>query len=769
MRRSRISKTVLGLFVAAAVGLGVALYVTPSPVTDARSWPVSPALLDAEGSLFHVRLSSREEYCLPVPLERMGPWLPLVAVQVEDKRFFSHPGVDVLALGRAIFQNLAAGRVVSGASTISSQVVRLTYPRERSMGTKVSEFLQALKLDWELDKEEILELYLNRAPFGGPVRGVEAAARSYFGKRAEELSLAEAALLIGMLRGPSVYRPDRHPERTLERRNAILHRLAESGAIDASRLELALLEPIPPGRSAIPGQHRHFADLVLRDLPLGYWEKGGAPVATTLDPGVQRLLEMALDGALNPMPERVTGAGAVLDNATGALLAYVGNRRFYLDGGTNWVDCAASQRSPGSALKPFIYLQAMESGKLIPASLLADTPLSFAGLAPRNYDRRYRGMVDAGYALANSLNAPAVRVLRMAGGESSLQFLRLAGFTHLRRSAAYYGDALVLGGCEVTLWQLLEGYATLATLGVYRPVTPLAEKAEARRQGAGPGSGSQERPLGEKRLFSAAGSYLIAESLRDTGRMSPILSMALQEKKRHIAFKTGTSFGMRDAWAAAYTPQYTTVVWLGDPAGFPHPMLSGLPIAAPAALRIVRDMPPGPGQRPWYDPPEGLERFSACSLSGMPATPACPSATMQWRISGVSRTGPCTVHVLRNGESLAILPPELENYTGNAQASFAPKGKVDIIVPSPGARYFITPMAPDQRISLKAEGTSGKVYWFVDQEFLGEQEKHGSLLWTVSPGTHTVSLVDEAGATAVARFEVVDILAGRPPTLQFSP
>jgi penicillin-binding protein 1C len=234
--------------------------VIPSPVQDALVWPVSPALTDKDGRLFHVRLSSRGEYCLPVPLERMGKWLPLVAVEVEDRRFYSHPGLDPLALGRAVWQNMKNLRVVSGASTISSQTVRLTYPGERNLGSKAREFIQAMKLELGLDKKRILELYLNRAPFGGPVRGVEAAARTYFGKRAEELSLAEAALLIGMLRGPSVYRPDRSPEKTLHRRNEILRRLLRRSVMPQDMLEAALLEPLPPGRRDIPGEARHYAD-----------------------------------------------------------------------------------------------------------------------------------------------------------------------------------------------------------------------------------------------------------------------------------------------------------------------------------------------------------------------------------------------------------------------------------------------------------------------------------------------------------------------------
>lgn len=748
--RSRAGRVFFALALAAFSTFAALWFFVPSPLADAVAWPVSPALTDKNGQLFHVRLSSRDEYCLPVPLERMGKWLPLVAIEVEDRRFYSHPGLDPLALARAIVQNVKSGSVVSGASTITSQTVRLTYPRRRTMGSKTLEFVQALKLERGLSKEQILELYLNRAPFGGPVRGVEAAARSYFGKRAEELSLAEAALLIGMLRGPSVYRPDRYPGKTLERRNVILQRLRDRAVVPASTLELALLEPLPPGRNAIPGEARHFADFVFRSLPAEYWELGKPPLKTTFDPYMQRLLELGLTEALTPFPAQITAAGGIVDNESGALLAYVGNHRFDLAARRNWVDCGAALRSPGSVLKPFVYLQAIEQGRLIPASLLADTPLSFGGDAPRNYDRTYRGPVAASAALADSLNAPAVRVLRLAGGESTLQFMRRSGLSGLTRSAVYYGDSLALGGCEVTLVQVLGAFSTLANLGLQRPITALADRAA-------PG-----KRLGEERIFSAAGGYLIAESLRDTSRLPPLLRQALAEQGRHIAFKTGTSYGLRDAWTAAYTPRHTVAVWLGDPEGLPHPGLAGLAAAAPAAVHILRDIPAQPGGDSWYSPPQELERFTACALSGMPATPSCPSRLQQWRIKDVTATHPCTLHTLRDGVVHTTLPPELETFIQRKHTSFARRERIEITAPLPRAKYFLTPEAAEQKIALTSEGTRGTVYWFLNQEFFGVQPKGESLLLPLRPGKYTLSLVDEEGRTASASFSVIDIMEKKP-------
>ncbi|MDR1776300.1 MAG: penicillin-binding protein 1C [Desulfovibrio sp.] len=719
----------------------------PSPAGDAGVWPVSPALADKNGRVFHVRLSSAGEFCLPVKLERMGKWLPLVAVEVEDRRFYSHPGVDALALLRAVWQNITNGRVISGASTISSQTIRLLWPGERSLAGKAREFALALKLELALTKREILETYLNRAPFGGTVRGVEAAARSYFGKRAEELSLAEAALLIGMLRGPSLYRPDKNPEKTLRRRNDILNRLRRRNVIPASELELALLEPLPPGRGNIPRQAWHYADLAFRSLPADYWSTARAPVRTAFDPVLQGILELRLDEALLAFPEQVTAAGGVVDNQSGALAAYVGNARFSPGVGRQWVDCGASLRSPGSLLKPFVYLLAYEQGKLVPASLLADTPLAFSGDAPRNYDRLYRGPVTAGQALAASLNAPAVRVLRLVGGEAGRQFMRRCGLSGINRSAAYYGDSLTLGGCETTLLQILDSYSTLARLGLRRQLTTLAEKAG-------------QRP-GEERVATQAGAWLIAESLRDTLRLPPAQSQSIMESGRPIAFKTGTSYGFRDAWTAAYTPRHTAAVWLGDPAGLPHSGLVGLIAAAPAALAVLRDIPPAPGEKPWYDPPSDMESFMACTLSGMPAAPGCPQTAWKQRIRGVTPAAPCSLHTLRDGELRTILPAELETYVHRKNIAFARRPRLEITAPL-AARYFISPEAPVQNVALTVEGARGTVYWFLNERFFGAQAVGQSLLLPLRPGKYVLSMVDEEGRSARTVFHVADIMERRP-------
>lgn len=802
-------------------GLLSFIYLLPAQRPVVEDFAVSPTFYDRNGILFHVRMSSSEEWLLPVPLEEAGKWLPLVAVAVEDSRFYTHPGVDPLALLRACWQNFKNRRIVSGASTITSQVIRLSVPRERSLGTKLIEFFQALRLEHELSKRELLELYLNRSPFGGPLRGVEAASRQYFGKSASELSLSEAAMLIGLLRGPTYYRPDRNPELLRERRDQILDLMLAKNLADAKDLELAKAEDIPPPRRSMPSQARHYADLVLSALPRDSfnWHNNKNGLVCSLDLQRQQLLEAGLRLNLMNFSGEVTAAAAVMDNQSGEVLAYVGNARYVHGENKSWVDCAQAPRSPGSVLKPFIYLAAFERGLFTPASLVADSPLALSGRAPRNFDEKYRGPVSIHFALAESLNAPAVRVLRKVGYQESLTALRRVGFDLLSRNSDYYGDSLSIGGCEVTLYQVLRAYSTLARLGL--EAKPRLLRVEARRDGPGksgrpgksgepgkPGEPGELNELGElgepggvaAQIFSEPASWLVAESLKDTSRLSPVIRLLNQENPRPAAFKTGTSFGLRDAWAAAYNPKYTMVVWFGDASGRPDPKLVGLRAAAPVALAFLRELSanyevgpemagpeaagvkgpevgrqapggqsstagnsapvagePYPRLGRWYARPRGVERYEACGVSGQPAGPDCPNTRLAWRIAKVSRTIPCALHSGRDGEVELTWPAELADFAARRTEKTARAAVIQITSPLPESKIFMTNDQRVQKIPLRCEGASGKIFWFVDQEFYAAQEPGENILWRISPGRHVIALMDESGRSARVEFRVAPI------------
>jgi penicillin-binding protein 1C len=734
------------------------------PKADPSSFPVSPRVSYSDGEIFYAGLNSEDEWLLPEELGDMGSWLPRVAVGIEDKRFYRHPGVDPIALIRAFFQNITSGRTVSGASTITAQLSRLSEPRERTLASKFLEFIKAIKIEREYSKDEILELYLNRAPFGGNIRGVGAASRYYFTKRPGDLSLGEASLLVAVLRGPAVYRPDRHPDRAKLRRDFILGLLLKNKVISPAEYEAAILEPIPLKTYPFPRENPSLSRRLIKGEDPGFFSYGkgsgagkgeskakGDPrvIISAINPSLQSELEYRLRLALRDFPREITGAGALLDNSSGDVIAYVGNaRKSY---GTHpYLDCAIAKRSPGSALKPFVYLSAFSDKIISPATLLGDTPLALSGLAPRNFDLLYRGPVSAKAALSDSLNVPAVRVLRKAGQERVGNLLRELGFSSIS-PVRDYGDSLVLGGTEVTLMELLRAYAILARGGLdIRPVFT--------RKGGG------ESPMGEglsspfldlkdnkapKRFFSEAAAFLTNNSLIDDGRL-PEGYGGLS-----LPFKTGTSHGHRDGWIIMYSPEFTLVLWLGDPTGKGRENLSGLSALGPAAAAIFSSLKSIKGwdPSPFMVPPEGVSSYMACPVSGEPVGPDCPPAIKAYRLDKGAVTRPCSLHSREGGRVVIRWPKELRSFMAilnqnNSLKKYLP----ELVSPREGAVYASS-LGKDPSIPLKAEGAEGDLHWYLDGEYLDVPQGSQPFV-TLPPGEHRVSLMDGRSMTASARFRV---------------
>ena len=690
--------------------------VSPPPVEEVLSAPPSPYVSDRDGVPLWVGLNEGDQVCLPVSLDLMGKWLPLVLVEVEDRRFWSHRGVDWLGIVRATAQNIKSGRIVSGGSTLTSQLVRMGSPRDRTLGAKVREFLQAVALERSCDKPSLLQAYLNKAPFGGNLQGAAAGALGWWGKRPSDLSLSESALLVAMLKGPTRYRPDIYPERARARRDTILRVLESRGVITPSQLRLSLAEPIPSSM-AMPRENFLFVSQVLSRHP-----RGGR---STLDRAIQNRLERRVSMALKDMPRDVTASAVVVENSTGAIRGYVGNGRFGEPTPWGWVDCGVALRSPGSALKPFVFAMAMDDGLLSPSSLMADTPLSMAGRAPRNFDLRYRGPVSMALALAQSLNVPAVRALRMVGVDRFLYRLRSLGFQGLREDGAHYGDSLILGGCEVSPLEMAQAYLTMASW-INRPIAFL----------------EQERPEGSKSPFSPESSYLTGAILTDRSRLSQETRRFLGEKAV-MAFKTGTSYGLRDAWAVGWNRNWTVVVWMGDPVGTSHPELVGLSAAVPVLVDVMAYLG---GTMP--SAPEGVAQRTVCSLSGLPPNSACPHRTEAWFIQGVSPSASCSVHRWQGGQVVTVLPPELEGVGGETLPPFR------ITSPLKGATYIVPPWGEVPRIPLTVEGARDRVWWYVGGNFIGESAPSKPLFWTLSPGKHRIGALDNSARSHWVEIEV---------------
>jgi len=658
---------------------------------------MSTVYTDRTGVPLRVDLGVDDQWQIAVPLARMSPWLIQGAVAEEDKRFWQHHGVDWLAAARAAGSNLGAGHIVSGASTLTMQLARLACPERRGWRAKGLQVLRAWDLESRHPKEWVLEQYLNQAPFGGNLVGVEAASRAYFGKPAARLELAEAALLIGLPQRPAAYRPDRHPERALERRRSVLGQFVAAGLISAARaqhvdaLPLGVL-PWHPGepRPGLPRREPLFCAAVGKACT-----QSGGTLVTTLDRRWQDIALTALKAHVARLPEVGDGAAVVIENATGAVRAMVGT----LDPdtpGSGWVDAARRPRSPGSALKPFIAAAALDAGVALPETRLCDGPLSYGGYRPGNFDGQYYGSVTLREALSRSLNTPAIRLLETVGPETVHGLMLRCGLDSLsRRPATVLYLSLALGSGEVTLLELTGAYASLARGG--RVVAPrFCEPAPA----------CEGRPA-----ISPGAATLVLDMLATLPLPgAPDLP---------VAWKTGTSNGNRDAWCLAVNRDLTIGVWLGNKSGRPAASLVGASAAAPVVADILRRI--GAGTRPSPLPaPAGTESVQVCTVSGLPAGFACPSVQPGLRIAGVpART--CPACARRAGPATAA-----------GAGPQPPAEPPQILLPRPGD-YLAEGGLLRLTLSSARQET---LWWYVNGQFVGEFASRDAV--ELARGTYSV-------------------------------
>ncbi|MCX5689946.1 MAG: penicillin-binding protein 1C [Planctomycetota bacterium] len=520
---------------AAVVACTIAWHASPFPMQQLTNLPESVVITDASGQEMLKVVGRDEQWREPVLLDAAGPWMIAATLAAEDQRYWSHSGLDPVAVARACWQNLTNGRVVSGASTISMQVARMCEPRERTLWAKFVQAGRALQLEQVLDKRTILERYLNMAPYGGNYRGIQAAARHWFAKRACDLTLAEAALMAGLPKSPERLRPDRYLERAVARRNWVLGRMVECGAItqmqcDAAAAETVRLAPDSPRRE-IP----HAAWLALCERA-----QGGT---TTIEPAVQQQLERAIERQMRSMPEGTQLAGVVIDIDRACVVAMVGasDPGDMAQGAVNGV---LARRSPGSALKPFIYAAAFEAGRLNPQALVEDRPINRAGWTPENFGHGYAGTVTVAEALQRSLNVPAILVTEGVGTQVATDLLRRCGVSLPQNAAQRAGLGLAVGTVEVSLLDLTNAYATLGRGGLYAPVS-LFERSVVVRD----------------RALSAQVAGAISEVLSCRRRVPSGLQGT--EQIPWFCWKTGTSSGRRDALAIGHNGRYAVGIWAG--------------------------------------------------------------------------------------------------------------------------------------------------------------------------------------------------------------
>ena len=611
----------------------------------------------------------------------------------EDRWFYYHYGINPVSIATAFYDNLKAGEVVRGGSTITMQLARLMEPKARTVPNKLIEMFRALQLEHTYSKSEILTSYFNMLPYGGNIVGIAAASRFYFNKPQHALSLGEAALLAAIPNAPERLRPDRFPENARKAREKVLNRLLARRQISEQQWQEAIQEPIPHKRYPLPFKAPHLSRLLVKHAK----STRDGRIYTTIDAKVQetavRILREYLDAERKPnlrgSHSTSTGAIIVMDTQSRHVLAMVGSHDFFDRSALGQINGTLAPRSPGSALKPFVYALAMEEGLITPETLLFDVPVTYAGYEPVNYDGKYNGYVTARQALARSLNVPAVNLnarltnrtpnsppiqdsKARVGGSTLHAFLKRAGISTLA-PAQKYGLSMVLGGCEVNLLELTTLYAGLANMGEFGPYQLMLSRNSHQKNGNQPSvsvsrqsqNGSERsRPLNRKpkteserskrpenhfsqRLLRKETCFIITEMLTNsqlptnTVRNPEAFERTMNLPK--IAWKTGTSYGHRDAWCIGYSPKLTIGVWLGNFNGQGVPMLSGTDAATPILFALFTALT-GQDMHGWFTEPEQLKTRQVCALSGAPVSSHCPVHKEDVYIPGISSVAVCTIH-----------------------------------------------------------------------------------------------------------------------------
>jgi len=715
----------------------------------------------------------------PVSVDEVSPLYLQALLTYEDRWFYRHPGVNPLSLGRAAWQNLTGGRVLSGGSTLSMQVARLLDPHARTLPGKLRQLWRTLQLEWHLSKREILEIYLNRAPFGGTLQGVAAASWAYLGKSPQQLTPAEAALLAVLPQAPSRLRPDRHPQRASAARDKVLQRLGEYAVWPPQQIREALEEPL----LLAPRQEPALAPLLARRL-----NRADSPplIRTTLDAALQRRLEDLLNGWRARLPERTSAAILVVEAQNMAVRAYLGSVDINDERRFGHVDMISALRSPGSTLKPFLYGMAMDDGLIHSESLLQDVPRRYGDYRPGNFSMGFSGPVAASSALSLSLNLPAVQLLEAYGPKRFAAQLRAGGIPVSLPTLAEPNLSLILGGGGSRLEDLVSGYSAFARDGM---------SANLRLQ--------PDAPLVERRMLSPGAAWIVRRILGGQARPDRDPHADLVQRPQ-LAWKTGTSYGFRDAWSIGVGPRYLIGVWIGRPDGTPVPGQFGLASAAPLMLQVHDVLSNRDSQRGIVTPvpavPASVGVAAICWPLGQPLARSdgnCRRQRFAWTLEGttpptlLAQDQPLGVGLLERvwvneqgrrvdascpgaqGRDVALWPAPLEPWLPRAERREARLPALDPDCP-PQVPATAPPLSivgvreGDQlrrpatsrevlQVDVSALGGGGQRWWFLNGAPLGETAGQQALKARLEDsGQYELSVLDASGQTARLTFRVSD-------------
>ncbi len=754
------------------------------------TYPTSYVIDDDQGQLLGASIASDGQWRFPydtaVPIK-----FKHCILAFEDKRFEHHPGVDIIALGRAIKQNIGGRHVVSGGSTLTMQVIRLSTKDKRTYWHKFTEIFKALRLELKYSKKEILAMYASNAPFGSNVVGLDAASWRYFGRSPDKLSWGEMAAMAVLPNSPSLVHPGRNRQLLLKKRNLLLDKLNEQGTIDASTASLAKLEPIPDQPVTLPQLAPHLLQRFKAD------HVNNPDSLTRIKTTIHTPLQKRVNEILERNHEVLKGndinniAAVVIDVETGATLAYAGNISHPEDSTMQSdVDVVNAPRSPGSTLKPFLYASMLHDGLLLPNSLVPDVPTQILSFHPKNFDLVYDGAVPASRALSRSLNVPAVKMLQQYKFERFYDLLHQVGMTTLNKPADHYGLSLILGGGENTLWELAGAYADMARVlnhynGAYKgkyDTSDYHNPVYSYQQ-------AKEHHLEKNGLFDAASIYFTFHAMEEV--MRPGEEMLWQQfgSTQRIAWKTGTSFGFRDGWAIGITPRYVVAIWVGNTDGEGRPGLTGINTAAPILFQVFRLLPVS---REWFRMPlNDMVKIRVCRQSGYRAGIYCDDVELAWVPQSGLKAPVCPwhqqIHLDNTGKwqvsadcmspsemitkNWFVLPPSMEYYyrAKNYQYHVLPPFRSDcalavksnpmeIIYPKEGAKVYI-PLEVDGKrgrmVCNAAHRQSGiKVFWHLDDQYVGETTDFHQMALNPSEGHHKLTLVDANGNTTAVSFDI---------------
>lgn len=778
-RLSARQRRLLSWAAAALASVWAIAWIVPPPARLGE--PPSTVVSFRDGSPIYVFLSPDDKYRMAAELKTLDSDYVEALLRFEDKRFYFHPGVDPIAVVRSIVVNLESGRVLTGASTLTMQLVRVLEPRPRTLLSKAVEAVRAVQLELRMSKREILAAYLTFVPYGRNVEGVRAASWAYFGHGPEALAPEEIATLLAVPQMPAArYPAERNRARLAKARDEIAERLLGEDALPlgeaqkqtpAEVLGQVRAAETPKGFRPLPRHAPHAAFWLKRQLP------GETRIETTLDRGAQLTAEKltrAARGELGHLGIH-NGAVVVVDHRSSELRALVGNFDFWDERHGGQIAGFDVARSPGSALKPLIYALAIDRGLALPEHLVPDVPVAYGDYRPDNYDGDFTGLISLEDALSFSLNVPFVRLLSAVGVDGFIGTLEAMGAASLRSEPGYYGLSAAIGSVEIRPLEMAALYATLAQEGGYRPLRWLK---------------SQEETEAATRIFSPGAAWLTRRALARRDRPDFPERRRMSGVPSRIHWKTGTSYGHRDAWAAGSGPDHTAVVWLGNFDNAPSVDLVGAEAAGPLLFDLLeavadRSRLPEPRHRP-----ADLKRVEVCAYSGHLPAPACQQRAWVDAVAGHVPTARCPYHVeidvdLATGLALnpgcrsgrqwetrnyVVWPASVRRYLAAGHRwlpsppALAPGCEAGgerrppaILTPPPGQILVLMPgLDPSQQeVPLQAETADGaELAWFVDGEFLGKVSAEERMWWTPSEGHHEILVMDEAGRSARRRLEV---------------